>query len=95
MIVILYACSYFISDSIQSYAVLDQVIELSNVSVHNSTDLLLGQTLNVFLCTAEFQNTENRPYDPSCIWSTSGGTENITATDLQGCDPLWQDVREL
>ena len=78
-----------IHDSIYaSYSVLDPVIELSNVSVHNSSGLLLGQTLNVFLCIAEFKNTERFPIDASCDWSISDGKENITYADLQGCDPL-------
>ncbi len=70
------------------YSVRDPVIELSNISVHNSTDLLLGQTLNVFLCIAELQNTETFPMDGFCSWSISVGMENITYVDLQGCDPL-------
>lgn len=78
---------YLISDSVRFHAVLDQAIELSDVVI-NSTDLLLGQKLNVFLCTVEFRNTETINPDASLTWSISDGTENITYADLLGCDPL-------
>lgn len=69
-------------------AVTDTGVELSNVTVENSSELLLGQTLNVFLCAAEFVNTDEPPDGAACMWSVNDDTQNLTYTDLNSCDPL-------
>ena len=78
----------------QCNTVTDSTVELSSVTVRNSTELFLGQT-NIFLCIAEFQNTDESPTDGYCAWSIGNAPHNLTNAELYGCDPLEKyDVRK-